>query len=169
VTRAIGRLEDVTFADGSVAHVELFLSSTEAKGDVFAAMVVLSDAARQYAVVYSPRRKEWSAPGGWLEPGETAVEGAVREVLEETGIRLHADALEPWGYERYEPVSIIGRWPRAVSCLQVYRATIPETSPPLTTSEPDAVGAEWVSAALFAERCADRFWWPIVADAVTQT
>ena len=166
MTRALGRLEGVSFADGSVAHVELFLSDQEVVGDVFAAMVVLGDATGRYAVVYSPRRGEWSAPGGWLEPGEAASEGAVREVLEETGIRLDVNELQPWGFERYEPVSIVGRWPRTASCLQVYRATLTEAAPALAASEPDAEGAEWVSAAVFAERCGDRFWWPVVAAAI---
>jgi 8-oxo-dGTP pyrophosphatase MutT (NUDIX family) len=35
----------------------------------------------------------WFTPGGGLEPGESPREGAVREVLEETGLQLHPDAL----------------------------------------------------------------------------
>ena len=31
---------------------------------------------------------QWSAPGGHLEPGETPEEGARRELLEETGLRV---------------------------------------------------------------------------------
>lgn len=34
-------------------------------------------------------------PGGTPEPGETLAETAAREVVEETGIRLHPDALRP--------------------------------------------------------------------------
>jgi len=37
-----------------------------------------------------PGRGLWSLPGGRCEPGETAAEAAVREVLEETGLRVEA-------------------------------------------------------------------------------
>jgi 8-oxo-dGTP diphosphatase len=35
-----------------------------------------------------PGRGLWSVPGGRLEAGETTAEGCVREVLEETGLRV---------------------------------------------------------------------------------
>ncbi len=40
-----------------------------------------------------PSRSFWFTPGGGLEPGETAREGAVRELLEETGFRLEPHEL----------------------------------------------------------------------------
>lgn len=40
-----------------------------------------------------PMRGDWSLPGGALELGETTAEGVVREVLEETGVRVRPVAL----------------------------------------------------------------------------
>lgn len=39
------------------------------------------------AVVHRPRYDDWSLPKGKLDPGETLLEAAVREVVEETGYR----------------------------------------------------------------------------------
>jgi 8-oxo-dGTP pyrophosphatase MutT (NUDIX family) len=36
---------------------------------------------------------QWALPGGRLDPGETAVEGALRETREEVGLALGADAV----------------------------------------------------------------------------
>ncbi|HEY7270940.1 MAG TPA: NUDIX hydrolase [Dehalococcoidia bacterium] len=40
-----------------------------------------------------PSRGLWTFPGGYLEMGETAEEGAEREALEEVGLRVRAQAL----------------------------------------------------------------------------
>jgi len=38
-------------------------------------------------VVHRPEREDWSYPKGKVEPGETLEDCALREVLEETGLR----------------------------------------------------------------------------------
>jgi len=43
----------------------------------------------------------WSLPGGGLHSGEDPLEGAVRELREETGIRTERDSLEEIGTGRY--------------------------------------------------------------------
>jgi 8-oxo-dGTP diphosphatase len=40
----------------------------------------------EIAVVHRPRYDDWSLPKGKLEPGESELDGAVREVAEETGL-----------------------------------------------------------------------------------
>ena len=41
-------------------------------------------------LVKEPDDGGWSVPGGWADVGETAAEGAVREVYEESGYRVRA-------------------------------------------------------------------------------
>lgn len=41
----------------------------------------------QFAIVHRPRYDDWSHPKGKLDPGETELEAARREVLEETGLQ----------------------------------------------------------------------------------
>ena len=41
-------------------------------------------------LVREPDDGGWSVPGGWTDVGETAAEGAVREVYEESGYRVRA-------------------------------------------------------------------------------
>jgi 8-oxo-dGTP pyrophosphatase MutT (NUDIX family) len=54
-------------------------------------------------------RTHWITPGGGVEPGESLVQAALREVYEETGLRLHVDeAAEPMYQERVR-FSIAGR------------------------------------------------------------
>src|SRR4051812_35315514 len=86
------RILDVSFPNGPgdadlVASDEPFDSAR-----VLAAMVFVRDRRGDFVVVHSIRRGEWGSPGGWREGEETPVENAVRETVEETGLRLrHSD------------------------------------------------------------------------------
>jgi 8-oxo-dGTP diphosphatase len=42
----------------------------------------------EVAIVHRPRHDDWSLPKGKLEPGELPITAAVREILEETGMRV---------------------------------------------------------------------------------
>lgn len=56
-------------------------------------------AAPEVALVHRPRYDDWSFPKGKLRPGEHVIEGCLREVAEETGLRvLLGRALPPVRY-----------------------------------------------------------------------
>jgi 8-oxo-dGTP diphosphatase len=74
--------------------------------------VVVRDDGR-VAVIHRPRYDDWSLPKGKLDPGESFEDGAVREVLEETGVRGRIVAeLEPTSYVDRKGRDKVVRWYR---------------------------------------------------------
>jgi 8-oxo-dGTP diphosphatase len=64
------------------------------------------EGAVEIALIHRPRYDDWSIPKGKLAPGESDLEGAVREVLEETGFRVRVG--RPLGEVRYMKLSSAG-------------------------------------------------------------
>ena len=63
-----------------------------------AARVLLVDRAGRTLLLHGgdparPRQRWWFTPGGGLQGGETAAQGAARELFEETGLRVEAAEL----------------------------------------------------------------------------
>lgn len=84
----------------------------------------------EVAVVHRPRRQDWSLPKGKLEPGERHETAAVREALEETGVRCR---LGPsLGSRSY----LVEGVPKRVLW---WRATVRSTEPHLADAEIDEV------------------------------
>lgn len=54
----------------------------------------------EVAIIHRPRYDDWSMPKGKLNPGEIELEGAVREIMEETGYRVTVGP--PLGAVEYE-------------------------------------------------------------------
>lgn len=64
-----------------------------------------------------PRQGEWSLPGGRIEPGERAVDAALRELREETGVVAEitglldvVDGLFPEAGRHYVLIDYAARW-----------------------------------------------------------
>lgn len=64
-----------------------------------------------------PREGEWSLPGGKIEPGERAVEAALRELREETGVEARlvglvdvVDGIFPEAGRHYVLIDYLAVW-----------------------------------------------------------
>lgn len=102
------------------------------------------DAAVEVAVIHRPRYDDWSLPKGKLAAGETDLEGAVREVLEETG--FHVRIGRSLGETRYDKATAAGARPKIVRWWSM-EADEGAFSP---TREVDAL--EWLTLADAAAR-----------------
>ncbi|GIL36628.1 DUF4031 domain-containing protein [Phycicoccus sp. DTK01] len=151
---------------GVVVDVDLIRSPRDATPDrVFAALVLVHDAAGDLVVVRSVWRDEWGAPGGGREAGESVRENAVREVHEETGLFLDPAALRPVGYERFRAVEGEGPWTRGTDLLQLFETHLASVRPALSSAHDDTSDRRWVTRPELERLCGATFWWPLV-DAV---
>lgn len=82
-----------------------------------AARVLLVDAAGRVLLLRGfdparPHHRYWFTVGGGLEPRESAADGAARELLEETGLRVPAQALGEPVWREVSEFPFDGRWYR---------------------------------------------------------
>ncbi|WP_299057723.1 DUF4031 domain-containing protein [uncultured Nocardioides sp.] len=155
--RPVERLTGLDLGDGVPREVDLLLSDWPPPAErTYAASVLLRDSAGRCAVVFSTRRRVWGPPAGRTEPGEDAVATAVREVAEETGVRLDPADLRLLGHEVFRPALAPGR-----DLLAFLTATVPG-SPPLAGEGDETTGHAWVTPTELERRCSGEFWWPLV-------
>lgn len=57
------------------------------------AVVIFDEAWEKILLTRRDDNGQWCLPGGQMEPGESAAECCEREVLEETGLRVHVRRL----------------------------------------------------------------------------
>jgi ADP-ribose pyrophosphatase YjhB (NUDIX family) len=86
----------------------------------------------------------YNLPGGGADPGETAAECCMREVLEETNARVDVGRLLL--VREYEPVRCRQKYGKRHKLNLVYEcALLPGSEPSLPrTPDADQVGVEWV-------------------------
>lgn len=86
---------------------------------------------------WSPFEGQLAFPGGHVDPGETALAAAVRELFEETGITVAAEDLTPIGV--YDSPD---RDPRGRYVTAAYVVTVPAGT--TATAGDDAAAVRWV-------------------------
>ena len=78
----------------------------------------------------------WSIPGGRVEPGETLVKAAIREVHEETGVPIRVD-----GILRIEHAV----QPDGTRMRVLFTGSPIDDTPPKTVADEESLGAAWLT------------------------
>ncbi|HSP59504.1 MAG TPA: DUF4031 domain-containing protein [Ornithinimicrobium sp.] len=184
--RPLARVENGLAVATSAPHV-LDVIASGLEQERAGAAVVLVRSQQWMALVRNASRPGWSPPGGKRERGESVREGAVREVVEETGLVLEAEGLVAVGYERITVAH--GADPRpfetGINHLQVFGAVVGPRSDgrPAATGSPDAgpgrgdapaglpalrpdlddvLEAGWFTRERAVELAGHEPWWPLV-------
>ncbi|AXH97435.1 DUF4031 domain-containing protein [Ornithinimicrobium avium] len=166
--RPLARVQDGLAAATGAPHVLDVVASPHERHTSGAAVVfVRTRAARGddalMALVRNAARPGWAPPGGKREPGETVRQGAVRELVEETGLVLGTETLRPVGYERItvQPGADPAPFGAGVNYLQAFAAAV-DVAVPLRPDLDDVLEAGWFTRARAHSVAGTEPWWPLV-------
>ena len=98
--------------------------------------------ARREVLVVNQNHDSWSLPKGHIDPGETALEAARREIREESGITQLALIRELGTYERYKIKPGGGEDPSEAKTITFFLFETAQTA--LEPQDPDNPEARWV-------------------------
>jgi ADP-ribose pyrophosphatase YjhB (NUDIX family) len=118
---------------------------------VGAVILVRDSDAERLLLLRQPPGRAWGLPAGLLARRESPVEGAVRELAEESGIRLATEQLQP-----AVPNAIVhhrGRWVDVV-----FEAAVPAASTPLQVDGAEVLEADWHDLAALPELTRQTAW-----------
>lgn len=98
LTNASGQILNVFYREGNPLE--------NLKGKIFQGVHAYCFYKGKFVIVYAEEKKSWTPPGGGIEPGETFEEAVIREVQEESNMKvLHQELI---GYQDiYEPERIV--------------------------------------------------------------
>jgi 8-oxo-dGTP pyrophosphatase MutT (NUDIX family) len=112
----------------------------DTKESVSAGGVVINS--KGEVLVVSQRGMSWSLPKGHIDPGETDLEAAKREVLEESGIS-NLELMKPLGeYKRYKISKDGGDDKSELKTMKMFLFRTPENA--LKPIDPENPEAKWV-------------------------
>lgn len=98
--------------------------------------MLLRDHDERLLLVHQPPQPGWSLPGGLLNRREQPLDGAVREVREEIGVKLEPEALTP-----LVPNAQVN--PRIQQVDLVFTATVDAATTRLTVDQTEIADARW--------------------------
>ncbi len=101
----------------------------------------------------------WTVPGGWIEFGEDPLAGAVREVFEETGVKVEALGSPGW-------TSAVHPGDPAVHAITLWVRCIWVEGEPIVTEPAKCPRVEWVPFGEVMDRplfAPFNYWWPTYA------
>lgn len=106
----------------------------------------------------------WEVPGGHLDPGESALDAAVRELEEEAGLVVSPEQVEFVGGQQITIlVTPPARYPYPALGFMAFHVVRLDHRGLPTGPDPasECAAAEWVERAEVARRCAGAAWLPL--------